>query len=407
MESLEGRKTRIDSGSPSPSPSPKPRDRVPELDALRGLAALAIVVFHVRPSWLGNGWVAVDFFFVLSGYLITNIVLRHGGGAGFLKAFYLRRGLRVWPIYYLAIASVLILNPRVGGGDEIHWDGLPNYLTFTQNVAHHWSPEARFLSRNFLHTWTLAIEEQFYLFWPPVLCLLGRSRGRVAGAAVLLAIASVAIRCQGVPITALLARSDGLALGGLLASILDSRDGRAFAPRRLLRGFALTVVGSIVALVLIRKAAGPSPAMGVPAWPGLTLLAYNLCFFGLIGVVVGATRAPWLAPLRVRPLVGLGHLSYGLYLYHFLLMGWANSLTGRLSTMPPIFARALAAGPVALLVAWLSWRLLERPILQFKDRFPYGKSSFAPSPTRSSVEAGHFPPSARGISTGPDLDRPK
>ena len=74
--------------------------RIPELDGLRGLAALGIVLYHSNPKRLPAGWAAVDLFFVLSGFLITSIILRHGREAGFLRNFYLRRGLRIWPIYY-------------------------------------------------------------------------------------------------------------------------------------------------------------------------------------------------------------------------------------------------------------------------------------------------------------------
>src|SRR5437763_3468663 len=75
--------------------------RIPELDALRGLATVAILVYHVWPNVLPAGWLAVDFFFVLSGYLITAILLRNGSGPGVLVPFFVRRGLRIWPIYLL------------------------------------------------------------------------------------------------------------------------------------------------------------------------------------------------------------------------------------------------------------------------------------------------------------------
>jgi len=85
--------------------------RVAELDSLRGAAALAVMIFHVKPGWLPFGWAAVDLFFVLSGYLITSIILRQGQTPGFLRNFYIRRGLRTWPIYHIAIAVIIILSP--------------------------------------------------------------------------------------------------------------------------------------------------------------------------------------------------------------------------------------------------------------------------------------------------------
>ncbi|MGE3819178.1 MAG: acyltransferase family protein [Isosphaeraceae bacterium] len=381
------RTSRIDPGIPRPLG--ETRDRLPELDALRGLAALAIVIVHARPRWLGSGWVAVDFFFVLSGYLITTIVLRHGGANGFLRAFYVRRSLRVWPIYLVALALVLLLNPWLGGG-EVQWGGLPTHLTFTQNVSLHWSSSAPYLTRNFLHTWTLAIEEQFYLIWPLTLVLIGRTRARVGTAAAALVVLSVVARGQGLPITVLLARCDGLAMGGLLAAVLDGREARELPTRRLRTGFAVTAVVSVGALSMIRKLGGPALEIGVPSWPGLTLLGFNLLFFSVIGLVVCHSGGRWLAPLRYGPLVRLGDYSYGLYLYHFILMGWSDAPRRLLGVGGPGFWRLITAGPLALLTAWLSWKYLERPVLSLKDRFPYRHDSVATTRLGTS-EPGQVP----------------
>ena len=84
------------------------RAGIRELDGIRGLAAVAIVVFHAQPDWLPLGWAAVDLFFGLSGFLITSIVLKHGQSPGFLRQFYLRRGLRIWPIYYLTLLGFIV-----------------------------------------------------------------------------------------------------------------------------------------------------------------------------------------------------------------------------------------------------------------------------------------------------------
>ena len=108
--------------------------RVGELDSLRGFAAIAVMIFHAREAWLPFGWAAVDLFFVLSGYLITSIILRQGGRPGFLSSFYVRRGLRTWPIYYLLIAFLIVLSPVLPRAFE--WPQLP----FARNL--HPGPES-------------------------------------------------------------------------------------------------------------------------------------------------------------------------------------------------------------------------------------------------------------------------
>src|SRR5947209_20588091 len=101
-----GRSLRVDPAAGAGSPPAEPR--IPELDALRGIAAVVIVIFHSNTRRMPWGWAAVDLFFVLSGFLITGIVLRHGGTRGFLGRFYARRALRIFPVYYLVILALVV-----------------------------------------------------------------------------------------------------------------------------------------------------------------------------------------------------------------------------------------------------------------------------------------------------------
>ena len=149
--------------------------RIPELDALRGAAALAVVVFHANARWLRWGWASVDLFFVLSGYLITAIILRHGDRPGFLACFYARRALRIWPLYFLAVGLVAAASPWLALPPD--WAALPYTLTFTQGVPEYWTGSATPGFSPYLgHAWTLAVEEQFYLIWPALLLAVGRAR---------------------------------------------------------------------------------------------------------------------------------------------------------------------------------------------------------------------------------------
>ena len=146
--------------------------RVAELDSLRGLAALTIIVYHLWFMHVPQLSTAVDLFFVLSGFLITTIILDNEATEGFLVTFYVRRSLRIWPIYYLSLLALVLLNPFLPTPEPM--DGLPYYLTYTQKLPLYWAGVEPPFSSAFEHTWTLAVEEQFYLLWPALVCLLGR-----------------------------------------------------------------------------------------------------------------------------------------------------------------------------------------------------------------------------------------
>jgi peptidoglycan/LPS O-acetylase OafA/YrhL len=383
-----------------PPSGPGGSERVPELDALRGLAALAIVVFHANPGRLPFGWAAVDLFFVLSGYLITGIILRHGATPGFLPRFYMRRGLRVWPVYYLVVLLLAVAVPVLPR--PFLWKGLPLILTFTQGVPLYWAREASVFTWYLGHTWSLAIEEQFYLIWPAVLLLL-RRKG-VIPLAIGCAAASAIARGRGLDITLLGGRGDGLALGGLLAALLvrTGADRDARVRGRLASRFAAVAVLACLGILVIRGLAGPPPRPpAVPPWPGLTILAFNVLWFGLVGLTVCLSGSYLVAWMRHPALRGLGTVSYGLYLYHFPILLLSIDLakrwndTGRLSWREP-----LALG-LCLAVAWLSWLVFERPILGWKERFRYRPGRQAgPRPTSAHpshtipVRHAHASPSA-------------
>jgi peptidoglycan/LPS O-acetylase OafA/YrhL len=338
------------------------RGRIVELDGIRGLAAVAIVIFHARPDWLPFGWAAVDLFFGLSGFLITSIILEHGQTPGFLRQFYLRRGLRIWPIYYITIFGFIVFRHHLP--QRCDWSGLWYYLTYTQDLSLYWSNTASRFHSFLDHTWSLAIEEQFYLLWPAAVLLCGARRvpRLVIGCVGI----SVLGRCFGWPASLLLTRMDGLVLGGLLASML--RRGKV---RRARAGWllgSLIAVGAGTTMALVRTLQLSSRQLAVS---GTGLLAINLTAMGIIGLVVIFANATWLAPLRIKALTYLSKISYGLYLYHYVILRFS---AGRLRLwapweMPP--GRQAVAIVLCFVAAGLSWVLIEQPILRLKRRFEY------------------------------------
>jgi peptidoglycan/LPS O-acetylase OafA/YrhL len=211
------------------------------------------------------------------------------------------------------------------------------------------------------------LEEQFYLLWPLIVPLLSR-RWLIALSLGLVGL-SLAARSAGFHPHILVARFDGFALGGFLAALLSVPDFVRLHGRRLVR--VLAIVGG---LAIVFLAVG-SAVMGSPnfvgeqiARPGPTILALNLCFLALVGLVYLNAGHPLLSPLRNRWLVYLGQISYGIYLYHFIVFAGLSGICD---------LYRLGNGPLVKVFRWIlliaipviSWECLEKPILSLRDQF--------------------------------------
>jgi len=314
------------------------RHRVHELDGIRAVAVLAVFAFHTMPDRLPVGWVGVDVFFVLSGYLITGLLLaeREGAGRVRLRAFYVRRAARLYP----ALLAAVVLAVVVAGSTLT--DGAVA-LAYLSDVVRWQGGDLGPLG----HTWSLAIEEHFYVLWPLVV-IAARTRTRVATAAGLLGGGSLAVVCWLAPpfgpldeptYNAPHARMWELLAGCLLACVLPG------VRRQALTGWTLLGAGCTAAAALGVLAGG---------WPARTValtVATVTASAGTIAVVAGGG----LRGLAWWPLPQIGVISYGVYLYHF-----------------PIAQGVVLAGPrsvqtaaklaVVLALAWASHRWVEEPI---------------------------------------------
>jgi peptidoglycan/LPS O-acetylase OafA/YrhL len=351
--------------------------RIPELDALRGLAALTILHFHFAvtagfPVICCQGcWAAVDLFFVLSGYLITSIILSAQGTPGFFFKFYARRTLRIWPLYFLALAAVVALNALALSPHCI--DGLPWHLVFLQNVQRYWHADPPAFDWHFKHSWTLALEEQFYILWPVLVYLVGPRRLKTLCVAVV-TVAAIAL-LRGLHPWLLLSRCGGFALGGLLAAFLAStltKGDEQLSPRgsRLGAGWlAAAAVGARIYLVVGRVGTGPDFFSECAAG---TILAFSVLFFGIVGLVLRYHGHPALACLRSRPLRYLGQISFGIYIWHQSLFGVFRTGLDRAGLGNPVLRYACFYA-ASIAVAVVSWHFIEAPILRLKERFAYRK----------------------------------
>jgi peptidoglycan/LPS O-acetylase OafA/YrhL len=342
------------------------------------------------------GWVGVDLFFVLSGFLITGILLDAKGSAHYFRNFYARRVLRIFPLYYLILTLSLFVLPRLLppdkalrfasiAGDEIYyWLYLSNFAIAKAGETRHGVLDI---------TWSLAIEEQFYLAWPMVVLFCTR-RSLIQIAAALLGL-SLAVRIGLRLTTGINAFSiyvltpchlDSIAIGALVAAL--AREPRSLAPlQRPARIAALILGPAALALALVESFLAPdhfgpgfSPIFNTF---GSTLLAV---FFGALLVLV-QTAAPASTIDRVFTssfLRTFGKYSYGLYLVHLPLEAAIRDRLFGPSTKRPLFFFPMLFGsefPGQLLfyvvaaaaafgVAWLSFHIFEKQFLKLKRLFP-------------------------------------
>jgi peptidoglycan/LPS O-acetylase OafA/YrhL len=322
-----------------------------EIDGLRAVAVLPVILFHAGIAGFAGGWLGVDVFFVISGYLITGILIRELGEGRFsIASFYERRARRILP----ALVAVLLASIPFA----LAWlsplelrDFARGFVATTLSVSNflywreldYFGPAAEHLP--LLHTWSLGIEEQFYLVFPPALLGLWRWRRRLLGpillaGAVSLALAGWAVdRHPQAAFFLLPFRAWELLLGALLA----------LAPPPATRRAAPLALAGLLAIVAAIAAAPALPNV----LPPLVLAAAGT---GLVIRYAGPTD-PAGRLLGTPPLVGIGLVSYSAYLWHQPILAFARIRFG--DTLPP--AALVALGGLALVLAWPTWAFVERP----------------------------------------------
>lgn len=380
-------------------PAPQPFQSGPAqhslpLDGVRGIAVLLVLMydclkldndgtpltFAVR-KLASCGWLGVDLFFVLSGFLITGILLETKGKVGYWKSFFIRRSVRIFPLYYFSLLSVFVLIPLVLASqgawsdespmaavakDQVwYWFYLPNWLFA---VRQSW-PHERVLN----HFWSLAVEEQFYLVWPIIVAAL--SRKNLVRLCVSLAVVALGLRFAlllggSAPVASYVmtvTRMDSLCVGAIVAVMLRN-------PVWYNRMASFLPVGFVTLGVV---------ALGIDAvWPlmltesfgaysiGHTLFAVMFaCLIGSAATLPAshpASRGLALYPLRV-----LGKYSYAMYVFHRFAYAIVSEFT---TASSPEFSHGWALFGLTLVVtlvmAKLSWLLLEQHFLALKRYAP-------------------------------------
>lgn len=345
---------------------------IPELDGLRCVAIVGVVLFHLRVPGFGLGSLGVWLFFVLSGYLITSILLveRSAGGSFGLYAgrFYVRRALRIFPLYYFYL-FVNYLLVRLSGNEA---DDYVFYLTYTQNFLLG-ATQFSDIAGNLGHTWSLATEEQFYLLWPFLVYYL--SRRWLTGVCVALIIAAPIFRgwayaTLGNPYLTYafpLGSADTLALGCLCALHWEriSKMSESVMGIGLVSCFAL--FSALVASMGLWAIWDPANWAQHEAQM-LYISAAGLLFAAL---VASAQRFSWREVLRHRAVVHVGKISYGIYIWHELAMVLGDRLAGNLFSegISKEGMRIVISLTVTYLISIVSYKYLESPFLRMKDGY--------------------------------------
>lgn len=370
-------------------PFARPVAHIPGLDGIRGIAILAIIVFHVPNAPHGRflnsivghaanlGWMGVDLFFVLSGFLITGILIDTRSSEGYFRTFYARRALRILPVYVVFLCFWMWIAPLVGAlpaetaqrlRDSQGW-----YWSFLINVmiaVRGWTAAAGGPT----HLWSLAVEEQFYLIWPVIVLLAApRSLPWIAvGCIVLAELCRLAIVIWGadprVNYLLLPTRMDTLAVGAFLACAVRSP--------QLLRGvirwrMRITCIAILVLLLIWMYAHAldyQRSLVQLVAYPAIALLS---------GALVLAATQPS-SFLATRTLRFFGRYSYGMYVWHWLIVVVLARKTALLEASVGLgwslerYALAVSIVIAATTaVALASWYLIEQPILRLKRYAPY------------------------------------
>jgi peptidoglycan/LPS O-acetylase OafA/YrhL len=351
--------------------------RIPELDGIRALALIPVLYIHsnvIEHTGLGifaaYGWITVDLFFVLSGFLITGILLDAKGKEGYFRNFYARRVLRVWPLYYALLFLVLVLFPRFRHeAQELGRFSPWYYFFFLQNLF----PFGGFVLV-LTPTWTLGVEEQFYLVWPLLISLVSRRFFPVliaAGLVVLplLRLGTLYLTHDWIYIYILtFCRADALLVGAALAYWMRSS---SYSEGRLLAFGRWAVLLSAVPMLWIF-----SRSIAARGRESIMIYSYvAVAVGGLLALALSPGATLWRRFLRLSVMQYFGKISYGLYLVHRLVYElFERSPLYSLTRFPgrprlTIATTFVAEMSLAVVAASLSWYFFESRVLKLKRCF--------------------------------------
>lgn len=381
----------------SRNPGSTREEHVIPLDGLRGLAVLMVMFGHfwLRQNPVGsletwtytfvqNGWVGVDLFFVLSGFLITGILLEAKGSNHYFRNFYARRILRIFPLYWGFLFVYFVILPRVvsiapgspfataPGTEPWFWLYASNMLSLVRGAV---------IPPGLNHFWSLAVEEQFYLIWPAVVFALRIKTLERTCVALVVAAFAFRLFLLTTPFhhtggyVLLPARIDTLAIGAWLAVVARDESRRELVERWAPRAFLIALAALAIANLPDLRMFGYRVSMQTVGFPLLAVMGASL-------IAIGAGKSELNSRIRrffsSRILVTAGKYSYAMYVFHLPLVIAMETAGLHMNTFsggrPPGIPAALAYSVLmsiaTFLVAFTSWHLYEKHFLKLKRLFP-------------------------------------
>lgn len=331
-----------------------------EIDSLRALSVLAVLLSHWWPGFaspINWGMVGVYIFFVISGYVISSSLLAEQAqsrGRINIPAFYLRRTFRIWPAYFLLIAY-LYFSGKGFGRDSVVW-----HLLFLSDIIPVITKEAATPA----HLWSLSVEQQFYLLWP--ILFLNFSKRTFLLACIALILGSIGSRIYFLTagdnymaaLFFLSSNLDCLAAGGLLAA---AEQGMFRLSARAMR--AIGIIGSIIIVYIIALSINGDYLSDAAFTRSAVAILTCWLLFEL------QRNRDFARAVSVQPLLLIGKLSYGIYLYHLNVGYWVADFVDPTSPAFP-----LAAGIITIALAFASWHLMEQPLIALGKRLASSRS---------------------------------
>lgn len=356
--------------------------RIRELDGLRGIAVLAVLAQHYL-SWLprigaGNGWLGVDLFFVLSGFLITSILLEMRQQKHYFKTFYFRRALRIFPPYFVVMASYFVLSiASARPGSLGLWTQYVFYYTSLfvgQPAILQQKVLVPAVAAGLAVMWSLSVEEIYYTIWAPILRFTNEWSFSLILASMIVAAPLLRwhFHTQHYPeIYTFYCRMDGLAYGSVLALLVRRRKQATRTWRIRDRIFDWAAIGmAITALAFWWSTKGDRTHVIVTTL-GITLADIALALVTFAAIRYAGGTAWWLRALRAGWLRSVGMVSYSLYLVHYPLRAFAVWLIyfGHFSRHPALMSEMALGLALSFGVAYAMWYGMESRILLLKDRY--------------------------------------
>jgi len=357
------------------------RIHYPGLDGLRGIAILLVILYHNFGfiTFFNYGWLGVDLFFVLSGFLITEILLQSRNTSKYFRNFYARRMLRIFPLYYLSLILIILVFPFIKNFPfhlKFYTDNQIWFWFYMQNwllILKDWDNNALLLN----HFWSLAVEEQFYIIWPLLLYVIKKPRNLMV-LIISVLVAVVAARCiiwynkELFPVYGnlfLFTRIDGILIGALLALL-------KLINYNFLKKYSFFVTLFLACVNFLFYFINKTREFTFPYWAIVGYTTFTILFAMLVYETIQGENRTINFLLNIKPLKFFGKISYGLYVFHWpvylILYSWVEKKVKAISVLSEnnlVIVVSILLTIIGILISIISFYTFESYFLKKKKAF--------------------------------------